>query len=121
MNRKIQIDRLLRLVKEKIQNDPKFNIDSEDGYTFVYNNTVFGTVKEQEKSILIDRHGSSKNNYGSIFDNWIKYFKDDQNLEVFCPEGEYYCQFEYRHLNVEKSPTHLKMYIPLDQNNYLNF
>ena len=115
MNRKRKIDELLRSLKDKIQNDPNFNIDSKYGYDYVYNKVIFGSTKVDDQKILLNQQGSSKNNYGSIFDNWIKYFKDDQNLKVsVSPNWEYFCQFNYKHLDIYKSPTHLKMYIPLD-------
>ena len=108
MDKRIRINKLLRLFKEVMQNYPDFNIDSKRGYDAVYKRIIMSGVDEEEKSFLLDdRNG--------VFDELINHFRDDDNLDVFVsPNHKYFCQFCYKHFNVSRLSSHIKMYVPLD-------
>lgn len=116
---KIKINEFLSFWKQIIIENPNLDFKKIDMTRTIYHYLIKLGVNEEEKEI-------KTNNF---FDEWIKYFKDKNNINVFVsPNWKYFCQFTNG--NVDNLDNFIKLYIPTNYNhlfktaielfNYLN-
>ncbi len=122
MNNAKRIDEFLKYwAKIAIQN-PNYNLDNDNAYNAIYSDLVRMDVSEYDKSVSLTCDGDPFNNptdrekyKETTFYKWIKYYKDDNRIDVFNSEyWPYFCQFISTDYKATKTKEHIKIYIPLD-------
>ncbi len=102
---KIRINEFLSFWKQIIIENPNLDFKSQDMTRTIYYHLIKLGVNEEEKKIKTN----------SFFDEWISYFKNKNNINVFVsPNWKYFCQF--KNGEVDNFDNFIKLYIPTDYN-----
>lgn len=97
-----RIDDFLKYLRDIALQNSNFHFN----HSMIYHELVKLGVPEHQKSKRIDK----------FFSNWILYFQNDRNCDVFVDDDwNYFCQFISKDDLASSSKEHLKIYVPLDK------
>ena len=112
MNRKQEIDEILKYWANISKQNPELNFNSQKTDDLIYKYLIFKNVSHEDKKVNLNMRPD--NNTKSTFEKWINNnYRDNTNVFV-DPNWQYFCQFISTDNAAIKSREHLKVYIPLD-------
>ena len=113
MNRKQEIDEILKYWAKIAKENPELNFNSQETDDLIYKYLIYKNVSHEDKKVNLSVRPD--NNTQSTFEKWINNNYRD-NTDVFVsPQHQYFCQFVSTDNAAREAREHLKVYIPLDQ------